>query len=45
MYILTVTVYGKQCSSKPMTAEQLLRTIEVYLANDIGNFEVKMVED
>ena len=44
-YIFTVYIYGKPCKSKPLTVEQLRHTIDVYLANSIGNFEVNEVED
>lgn len=43
MYIFTVYVYGKPVNSKPLTKEELMRTIVIYLANDVDYFEVKEV--
>lgn len=42
-YIFTVAICGTEVHSKPLTAEELLRTIEIYLANDITDFTVKGV--
>ena len=40
-YIFTVRIFGKQLDSKPLTKDELMETISVYLANNIYSFEVR----
>ena len=44
-YIFRVYVFGTPVDSKPLTKEELIETISVYLANDIHNFEVHSTEE
>ena len=44
MYIFTVYVYGKRVDSKPLTTDELMRTMAIYLANEVDYFEVKEVD-
>lgn len=44
-YIFRVYVFGKPLDSKPLTKEELMETISVYLANDVNNFEVRPMEE
>lgn len=44
-YVLTIYIYGRPVHSKPLTQEELKRTIDVNIANGIGNFEVSSVKE
>lgn len=39
-YVFVAKILGQSVVSRPLTYEELLHTIEVYIANDIHDFEV-----